>query len=259
MAIREFASHGYTFEVLEQCPVCGQALRMRLKEGEAVCEALKFSVRAGDELPVVCKCAYDRHVAEREAVGKGRPGAVLAPSVHRLEMTFANSSVPLEIQGVFCDTFEGSKEQGQGLVLQGPKGTGKTFAAYAICNELASRGYRCLVTSESRIYHDVTQSMAGRQERIDAYADHDLVVIDDYGTSRDSQAVREAVLEVVDLLYMQRVPTVVTTNLTEREAQAMDARAWDRIEERCFPVVMTERIRADTSAEAFAEMARRFS
>lgn len=147
---------------------------------------------------------------------------------------FAECDAPVKsVFMAWCDQFrEFGLSKGQGFIIYGGRGVGKTYLASCVCNRLIESGYRCRLTS-LRAAIDDRQAVVSELEKMD------LVVIDDLGTERDTPYGLETVYDVVNRLYSKRVPMVITTNLTR--SQIADpprgiSRAMDRIKERCQPL-----------------------
>lgn len=140
--------------------------------------------------------------------------------------------------------FDAAHAHGQGLILSGEPGSGKTFIAACVANALLSEGRRVRFTS-LMVLHSLMTSGYG-DNRADVLHDLtrcDLVVLDDYGAERQTPAVIETGCQVIDAMYSAKVPMVVTTNLRMREDIFMDStpqtgRMSSRIVERCRPVHM---------------------
>lgn len=227
-----------TYDVVEECPKCGGALKIVLtRKG-------KSSV-----LPCACDCMRaafkGRELDYREAkLERYRKDCFTAK--HQRCMTFENSEHDLSTVLDYAKEFEQIGGQGFGLLLYGPKGSGKTYAACAVANYLLDRGKRVKVTSVARMYNDIMERFEGRQDRIDSLARFDLVVIDDFGAERGSDSVEEVAYQVVDVLYQAQRPMVVTTNLDKSQ---MGGRAGSRIVERCYPIEMAQPVRAMKAME----------
>ena len=150
----------------------------------------------------------------------------------------------------FCANFRGTRRSGEGLILHGPCGRGKTFLAACVCNRLLDAGWRCLFTSTRRIRSQVESRYGSTEAMLSALRRMDLVVLDDLFRDRDTEWGRELVFDVVDSLYASHVPVVVTTNVS-RESLAYpreaDQPVVDRLKERCHAVEMSGENRRQVS------------
>ncbi len=181
-----------------------------------------------------CYCVRRR--AAKESVGN----SVLPFAFSDSDMSVFDESdrelmeITYEKMKIFCGKFPQTKNIN--LLLIGKVGTGKTFLAAAIANELESRGFGALFLSAFRFndiclkYH--TSFEASRSDGLNALIETDLLVIDDLGT--------ESILKNVTLEYLYTVisermnagrHTLITTNLNEK---AIEARYGERIVSRLF-------------------------
>lgn len=128
----------------------------------------------------------------------------------------------------------------KGLLFHGPFGTGKTFTAACIANEMIDNGHKVKFTSFSRLINSLMGTFDGKQNIVDSLAQYDLVVIDDLGTERSTETVADYVFQIVDSLYQNGIPTIYTTNLKldqiKEPQNNAQGRIYDRILERCYPV-----------------------
>ena len=161
----------------------------------------------------------------------------------------------------YVDGFDAMYRKGRGVVLYGPVGTGKTFAAACVANALVDKGRAVLMTSFTRI-NNILAAERNKQEYLDELAGYDLIVIDDLGTERDDAQGRmaELVFTVIDARYRQHKPLIVTTNLTGDElkyaAEVKYQRIYSRLYEMCaFMEVKGEDRREELNAENQAENA----
>lgn len=133
-------------------------------------------------------------------------------------------------------------ESGQGLLLCGGVGTGKTFAAACVVNSLIDKGVPCMMTNFSRLTNIISGLYDGKQEYIDNLNKFRLLVIDDLSVERSTEYVNEIVYSVIDSRYRAKLPMIITTNLTPEELKNTEdirrQRIYDRILERCFPLIV---------------------
>jgi DNA replication protein DnaC len=104
------------------------------------------------------------------------------------------------------------------LVLQGGYGCGKTHLAAAIANFAVSVGMPTLFLTIPDLldtlrftYDDPTATFEGRFEQI---REAGLLVLDDFGTQNATAWAQEKLFQIINYRYINRLPTVVTTNLS---------------------------------------------
>ena len=140
----------------------------------------------------------------------------------------------------YANGFKTFKKQGKGLLLYGSVGTGKTYAACEVANDLISRGIPALATNFIRLTNTIQGHFDKRQEYIDSLNDFELLVLDDLGVERDSKYMQEMVYYIIDGRYRANLPMIITTNLSIEQIKKADnieqIRIYDRILERCFPI-----------------------
>lgn len=201
--------------------------------------------------PCLCKCAVERK--EREAAADKRREALLQAERYRRmgfpdsdmqKWNFANDDMAntrlTQAMRNYVDNFKTMLKDGKGLLLYGTVGTGKTFAACEVANALIDKGYPVLVTNFARLTNTIQGMFDGKQEYIDSLNKFALLVIDDLGAERKSDFMQEMVYNIVDSRYRAGLPMIVTTNLSMAEIKSTEqignARIYDRVLERCFPV-----------------------
>lgn len=140
----------------------------------------------------------------------------------------------------YVDNFAEMKKHGKGLLFHGPVGTGKTFLAACIANELISQGRPCLVTNFARITNTLQGMFDGKQRYLDALNRLDLLVIDDLSAERDTSYMNEMIFNIIDSRYRSGKPLIITTNLSKEELinqpNTDKQRIYSRLVEMCFPV-----------------------
>lgn len=161
----------------------------------------------------------------------------------------------------YCAQFEHFKANGKGLLFYGTVGTGKTFTAACIANELISKGTPVLMTNFSKIINRLQGSFEGRQEYLDSLSEFDLIIIDDLAAERNTEFVNEIVYTVIDARYRSGLPMIITTNIDAKkmmnETEQARQRIYSRIIERCHPIeVKANDRRQEKAFEDFAEMQR---
>ena len=148
----------------------------------------------------------------------------------------AQPSKAMDVCRRYAVKWDDMSKRNIGLLLWGDVGTGKTYAAHCICNELIKRGIPVFVTSFSRVLN----SGFDKTEALRRIREAPLVVLDDLGAERSSEYALEAVFMMVDERYQAHNPMIVTSNITLEEMKnAKDIgrkRIYDRILGRCVPL-----------------------
>lgn len=164
------------------------------------------------------------------------------PDAEMREWTFAKSDHTDQrnenIARKYVENFNAMREQGTGLLLCGQVGTGKSFLAAAIANELINQGTPCLMTNFSRIISRVSEKFGGDQKYLDDLNRFDLLIIDDLGAERDSDFTWEKVTNVIDARYRAGLPIIITTNLGPKDfadrGDIRRQRVFSRLKEMCI-------------------------
>lgn len=203
---------------------------------------------------VLCRCQEinrDREDAElrarrqREEIERNRSVGLADPVIQK--HTFeADLGVDPHVMGIarnHVECWDELKHNAQGLLLWGDVGTGKSFVAGCIGNELLNRGTRVLMTYFPRLLNQLTDlQMGNRNGFIDSLNSFDLLILDDLGIERNSEFAKEQTFSVIDSRYSSGLPMIVTTNLTLNELKNTSdlwrKRIFDRVLERCVPVCM---------------------
>ena len=146
------------------------------------------------------------------------------------------------------------KERGQGLLLWGGVGTGKTVAAACIAHALTEQSVPVLMTNFSKILNSLSGMFSeDRNKYLASFCEFSLLIIDDLGIERNSEYALEQVYNIVDSRYLSRLPFIVTTNLPLADLQApkdlAHAHIYDRVLERCTPICFSgKNYRKDNAA-----------
>lgn len=198
-----------------------------------------------------CACARER----KEATDQARQAQNLRIEVNRLrklgfpcsemaDWTFAHDDgtdpKTMSIAHKYVDNFPEMKKRGKGLLLYGTVGTGKTYAAACIANDLISQGRPCLVTNFARITNTLQGMFDGKQRYLDDFNRLDLLVIDDLAAERDTSYMNEMIFNIIDSRYRSGKPLIVTSNLTQADLSSPSSvdrqRIYSRLLEMCVPV-----------------------
>ncbi|GHV26805.1 hypothetical protein FACS18948_3170 [Clostridia bacterium] len=203
-------------------------------------------------IPKNCACDEARKAAERkrtelqaehERIARLRKKSLLSDSMsrHVFRCWDARTEPEKRILAIcvrYVERFAELLRNGQGLLLWGPPGTGKTFAAGCIANALLESGNTVATTSVSDLM--ILRGKESEEGFVGLIGNVRLMVLDDLGAERSSDYGKERLYSAIDTRYRSGKPLIVTTNLSlpqmiERKDIA-DARIYDRILEKCYPV-----------------------
>lgn len=116
------------------------------------------------------------------------------------------------------------------LLLLGGYGVGKTHLAAAIANRAVASGVPTLFLTVPDLLDSLRGSYgdegSGFERRFDEIRRAPLLVLDDFGTQNATDWAREKLFQILNHRYVNRLPTVVTTNLVFEE---LDGRMRSRL------------------------------
>ncbi len=212
----------------------------------------------GMSVTVGCMCKCETEQKEREEAARKeeqrrqiieyrKKKCISDPAYRRLDFAADNGSCPKATEAArwYAENFEKLKAENKGMMFLGTVGTGKTFAACCIANELIERGYDVWMTTmlpllRSAGTFSVCESVFERIQKVD------LLVLDDFGTTNNSERNLELLFEIIDTRARSGKPLIITTNLAPAElknpANLSLARIYDRVIAMCCceksPVVL---------------------
>ena len=232
----------------------------------AVChKPLRCFVQGLGEMPTPCDCdeREDAERRQREAAEEARRRVQDSALYDRNTngVKFSDDAAPDSEAGKICrayvEQFEQMRRDAFGLMFTGTMGTGKSFYAAAIGNELIARGIPALMFTSSRLVSTGAKSI---QSLIDEANSFPLVVLDDLGAERSTDYAVEIVEAFVNARYTARKPLIVTTNLTTKQMTSPSdmryARIFDRLRVMCPRVIVLtgESRRVEQQRERAAQM-----
>ena len=237
----------YRKDGLLYCHVCHQPKERRL-------ELLGREHIVG----VLCECERAKREEEEEASRKRQAEMAFWEKMTDLRkdnicdptyetVTLANDDGTNQKVSNFCrkyiDRWPQMLENNIGILFHGPVGTGKSFFACAIANELLQKHVPTTITSFPRLLN-LLQDSNNRQWLLDCLGNYKLVVIDDLGVERETSYAAEQIFAVIDARSRAKLPTIITTNLTKQEMENQPSmqyrRIFDRVREMCPAVVLID-------------------
>ena len=216
----------------------------------------------------VCSCQHEAERRRREAEERRqRMERIRRRKAQGLQdrylygYTFANDNGGNPVMAkahAYVDHWPQAFKRNIGLLLFGDVGTGKSFAAGCIANALLDLDIPVLMTNFPIILARLFGTFGeDRTDFLDSLGDYDLLIIDDLGAERNTEYALEQMFSIIDSRYRCNKPLIVTTNLKLDELKCppdlAHARIYDRILERCAPILFAgKNFREDNAASTKA-------
>ncbi len=250
---------------LIHCGVCKGKKQVRLK-ASVLTDGKEMLVRC------ICKCQVkekDRREKEEEnrkkmeRIERLRSSSLIDDRLKRARLTtFQQTKDNKKVFNVakqYIEQFEKMYENRQGIIFWGEVGTGKSYTAACIANELLENRVPVVMTSFVKILQNIQGNQEEEKVIMARLNDARLLIIDDLGTERNTDYALEKVYNIIDSRYRIGKPLILTTNMTIREMQENTdiryKRIYDRIFEMCYPVRVAGRSwREQAAANRFDEM-----
>ena len=238
----------YGEDGLLYCGKCRQAKEYRIHK---LIDGAMFDKVVG----CLCECGKERvRIREEEEKRKEEvERARRARSASLMDERFLNArfenckenkynSKNLGICHRYADNFESMVQKNQGLLFWGDVGTGKSFAAACIANQLLENRVSVVMTSFVKLLQ-LFRDPEEEARIVSSLNVAKLVIFDDLGSERDTNYALEKVYNIIDGRYRTGLPMIVTTNLTMEqmlnETDLRYKRVFDRIFEVCYPMQWT--------------------
>ena len=242
----------------EICPHCGRELTAEWVEFPPALQRKYQKSGQWDYHPCTLECEKKNDQREwaamrREArVGTLRERSGLSKRMKSYSFSnfdpFANppsTTKAVEKVQKYLENWEENREAGLGLYFCGDVGSGKTHLAVAVMNELMGRKrIPSLFVTVPELLDNLrgAYNEPGRDidEWMAAVKDADLLVLDDLGSERVTEWVRERIFVIVNHRYREALPTVFTSNIGPEELPAkLGERTASRIISMCEGVELS--------------------
>ena len=180
------------------------------------------------------------------------------------DYTFANDNGQnplMEKARAYVENWKEAYRNNTGLLLFGDVGTGKSFFAGCIANALLDQDVPVLMTNFPTILNRLTGMFSeDKADFIASFDEYDLLIIDDLGVERSTEYAMEQMFFVIDSRYRSCRPMIITTNLKLSELKnppdLAHARIYDRILERCAPILFDGKNFREENASATRQTAK---
>lgn len=196
--------------------------------------------------PVMCECAKAEEERKKEEEKRERRMRRLEarrqagfPDKEMMNWTFdkddGKNTIVTNHLKKYVENFDEMKQMGYGMMLFGPVGTGKTFAAAEVTNALIDKGVPCLMTNFTRIAQTLF-NVQNKQEYLDSLNEFDLLVLDDLATENNTDYMKSMMFQIIDSRYRANLPMIVTTNVSPKDSHddLFEQRLYNRLQERCM-------------------------
>ena len=166
----------------------------------------------------------------------------------------------------YAATFEDVMEPAsQGMLFYGEPGTGKTYAAACIANELMQKHVTVMLTSTVKLLRIAYEGGERWFHTLAGLIKARLVIIDDLGAERGTDTAMEHIYGAIDDRYRAKKPVIYTTNLQPQAIKAIERskdprdmqgrRIFDRVLETCYPVeFIGDAWRKDEASKRYSAM-----
>ena len=203
-------------DALQYCKVCGEAKEAFFPEGGFMGMKKHSRQCACDRKAYEEEQKYFKDKEHRELVSRNT--SICFDESRMEEWTFENadmSDTVMHRAKKYVDNWEEMKRNHIGCLFWGPVGTGKSFIAGCIANELLKQEVMVKMTNFNTI-------------------------IDDLGVERNSEYALGIIFSVIDRRIRSGRPLIITTNLPlkeiKNETMLDKRRIYDRILEMCTPM-----------------------
>lgn len=204
-------------------------------EGQAVsgkcqtCEGFEWITNHAGEIVPCTDCGADERIAARRAASVDGHSS---QNGRASEQTFATFEIPkslalrdrLSLQECHDAVLKFASNPDGWVVIHGPPGNGKSHLAAAAYNSLKRRAKPTIFITAPEMLKSLTdlfnQSQANKEDtsygqRLETFKSVPVLILDDLGAHHEGKGWAQGVLfEVFDYRYRNRLPTIVTMNIS---------------------------------------------
>ena len=214
--------------------------------------------------PVLCKCRKEQEEAEKKRlkqaetemlINRFRKEGIIDKNYLKYTFSHDDNKNPAISRACkkYADNFSDMYRLNKGLIFCGQVGTGKTFYAGCIANEVILQARSVLMTNIPSLITKLGYSQEEKNYILNKLSCVSLLVIDDLGVERDTPYSLEKIYEIIDTRYRSGKPLIVTTNLKYKDMKTDEntsyRRIYDRILQMCHPVAVLGESRRSQKAQ----------
>lgn len=227
--------HNVTYEA-KTVKLAGREITDLCPECQAEQEAKNEQARIAEQRAQAAQC-LQRQV-ERRFHMSALPPRYLTRTFDNYRAETDGQMKALAVTKRYADNFDHCLETGAGMILAGRPGTGKTHLACAIANQLIQEGRTALFITVAAMLRMIRETYGNRdggkteQQVINELRQIDLLIIDEVGVQRGTEAEEHLLFEVLNERNAYYRPTVMISNLNAKEMTAyVGERSMDRMRE----------------------------
>ena len=152
-----------------------------------------------------------------------------------------NKAAVVTIKGFIHDF---NRDSGNGIMLVGPVGTGKTHLGVAVLKELIKLGIPGACVTVPELLNDIRQSYRDNDgngsKLMELVKTVQVLMLDDLGTEKVSDWVQETLFVIINARYENLLTTIITTNCTPDDLEKrIGDRSVSRIMEMCKGILLS--------------------
>lgn len=124
-----------------------------------------------------------------------------------------------------------ARRESRGAYIYGPSGTGKTYLVKVLANELHAqfRNFCFIKAVDMAMVFRSAAAKFAQGDLTKQFKNVDVLIIDDYGTQKNTDFIKEMVFSVLDYRYENKKITILTSNLPHGEIDESDKRLSSRL------------------------------
>ncbi len=205
--------------------------KLEIKQNKYHCEVcgepLIFFDENGYEIGRDCKCMRQYRFSARikkfnkYSVINRNEGKDIFSNIDREILTEKEAEIYKKAYG-YSKKFAENLKNGGGFLFQGTAGSGKTFLANCICNEIAKQGFSVISLTLSDYFKIIREDSKEEDKFLSIVREVDMLFIDDVGSEQinrkdGSNWGEEKVYNLFNTRNSVQKPMLITTNLTLKE------------------------------------------